>query len=154
MPKRPSSPSAPTATQAPPSSPSVESASGPPRHEEVVSSSQPRASYPRRSFTKEQKRAILAEAQRCKKRGDLGALLRRHGLYSSTLTRWRQAVATPSPRGPGRPAKHEPHERQIHELQRRIEQLEAQSRRAQSLLELQKKALALMDAAAALGAAS
>ena len=152
MPKRPSSPSAPTATPASSSS-SAESASAPPKDEEVVSSSQPRAKNPRRTFTKEQKCAILAEAQLCK-RGDLGALLRRHGLYTATLSKWRQAVATPAPRGPGRPSKHDPHEQQIHELQQRIEQLEAQSRRSQGLLELQKKALALMEAASLLGAAS
>ncbi len=154
MPKRPSSPSTPIATPASPPSPSVESGSASPKSEEVVSSSQPRARSHRGRFTKEQKLAILAEAERCTKRGDLSALLRRYGVYSSTLKRWRQAVASPSQRGPGRPSKHDPQDRQIDELQRRIEQLEAQSRRAQSLLELQKKALALMEAASALGVSS
>jgi transposase len=132
-----------------PSSPSV-----PAPGADIVSSNQPRAVKPRRRFTEAQKRAILAEAERCKERGDVGALLRRHGLYSATLTKWRQAFGAASPRGPGRPSKIDPNERQINELQRRIEQLEVQNKRTQGLLELQKKALALVDAATAMGSAS
>ena len=45
----------------------------------------------RRRFTMEYKRQILAEAERCKLPGELGALLRREGLYSSHLAAWRSA---------------------------------------------------------------
>ena len=44
----------------------------------------------RRRFTAEYKLRILREADSCKRDGDLGALLRREGLYSSHLTTWRR----------------------------------------------------------------
>src|SRR5947208_17179506 len=44
----------------------------------------------RRRFTAEYKQRILAEADRAKGSGGVGALLRREGLYSSVLTRWRR----------------------------------------------------------------
>ena len=43
-----------------------------------------------RQFTAEYKLRILQEADRCSQPGELGALLRREGLYSSHLTKWRQ----------------------------------------------------------------
>ena len=45
----------------------------------------------RRRFTLEYKRRILREADRCRQLGELGALLRREGLYSSHLSAWRAA---------------------------------------------------------------
>ena len=45
----------------------------------------------RRRFTLEYKRGILREAERCRQPGELGALLRREGLYSSHLSVWRAA---------------------------------------------------------------
>jgi len=47
----------------------------------------------RRRFTAEYKREILKQAAACTERGELGALLRREGLYSSHLTEWRAAVS-------------------------------------------------------------
>jgi len=44
----------------------------------------------RRRFTAEYKIRILREADACKRDGDLGALLRREGLYSSHLSSWRR----------------------------------------------------------------
>jgi transposase-like protein len=44
----------------------------------------------RRRFTAEYKLRILREADRCTESGQLGALLRREGLYSSHLSTWRQ----------------------------------------------------------------
>ena len=43
----------------------------------------------RRRFTADYKRKILVEADKCKQPGELGALLRREGLYSSHLANWR-----------------------------------------------------------------
>ena len=61
----------------------------------------------RRRFTAEYKRRIVREADRCTKAGELGALLRREGLYSSHVTTWRAARdrgelagLAPKPRGP------------------------------------------------------
>ena len=45
----------------------------------------------RRRFTAEYKRKIVAEADACTKMGELGALLRREGLYSSHLSKWRES---------------------------------------------------------------
>src|SRR5438094_9837107 len=45
----------------------------------------------RRRFTAEYKRRIVREADRCTKPGEIGALLRREGLYSSHLVTWRAA---------------------------------------------------------------
>jgi transposase-like protein len=61
----------------------------------------------RRRFTAEYKLRILAEADACTQRGEIGALLRREGLYRSHLDKWReqrragalQALA-PQKRGP------------------------------------------------------
>src|SRR5450756_634218 len=44
----------------------------------------------RRKFTAEYKIKILAEADACETHGEIGALLRREGLYSSSLSKWRQ----------------------------------------------------------------
>jgi transposase-like protein len=45
----------------------------------------------RRRFTAEYKRKVLRDADACTKPGELGALLRREGLYSSLLATWRAA---------------------------------------------------------------
>ena len=45
----------------------------------------------RRHFTAEYKRKILQEADACTQPGQIGALLRREGLYSSHLVKWREA---------------------------------------------------------------
>ena len=47
----------------------------------------------RRRFTAAYKRRVVQEADRCRKPGEVGALLRREGLYSSHLTAWRAARA-------------------------------------------------------------
>ena len=45
----------------------------------------------RRTYTAEYKLQIVKEADACKEPGEVSALLRREGLYSSHLTTWRQA---------------------------------------------------------------
>ena len=118
----------------------------------IVTSNEPRpAGKPRRAFTVEQKRAILAEADRCTQRGDIAALVRRHAIYSSTLTKWRKALGAGALRGPGRPGKSDDKDKQIKELQRRVVQLESRAKRAESLVDFQKKTLSLLDAAMTLG---
>jgi len=46
----------------------------------------------RRTFTAEYRMSIVRQADGCTRKGELGALLRREGLYSSHLTAWRRAA--------------------------------------------------------------
>ena len=104
----------------------------------------------RRRFTLEYKRRILQEADACKRPGELGALLRREGLYSSHLAAWRQARArrelvgaSPKKRGPKARIPH-PATQQILALERENRRLRIRAERAEALVELQKKVAALL----------
>lgn len=107
------------------------------------------AKKPRRSFTYEYKRAVLAEADRCTKPGEVGALLRREGLYSSHLTDWRQARergelgGATKKRGPS-PRPRDERDLRIAELERANSRLEKRARRAEALVDLQKKVAELL----------
>lgn len=99
----------------------------------------------RRNFTLEKKLQVLREADRCKAPGQLGALLRREGLYGSTLSRWRVARergelsgAGARTRGPKGQVRDERDDR-IRELERENRRLRARAERAEALIEVQKK---------------
>ena len=100
----------------------------------------------RRRFTAEYKRRILKEADRCTQRGEIGALLRREGLYSSALTAWRAArdrgeLAGLAPKKRGRRVKRvNPLARKVATQEREIAQWKARAQRAEALIEIQKKA--------------
>lgn len=104
----------------------------------------------RRRFTAAEKLRVLREADGCTKPGELGALLRREGLYSSHLSAWRAARQrgelaglTPRPRGPkARPI--DPRDRKIAELERETRRLQARLERAEGLIEVQKKVSQLL----------
>ena len=109
----------------------------------------------RRRFTAAEKVRILREADRCTKPGEVGALLRREGLYSSHLASWRAARArgelaglTPRPRGP-KAKTVDPREKRIAELERETQRLRAQLDRAEALIELQKKLAQLLGSSSA-----
>jgi len=96
----------------------------------------------RRTFSAEYRARIVKEADGCK-RGELGALLRREGLYSSHLTLWRRqrdegglAGMLARKRGP----KANPVNPRVKELERENAKLRRQLQRAECLLEIQKKA--------------
>jgi transposase-like protein len=99
----------------------------------------------RRRFTAEYKRRILKEADGCTKPGELGALLRREGLYSSLLATWRAArrrgeLAGLAPRKRGPKAKvRDVRDKRIAELERENRRLKARAERAEALVEVQKK---------------
>ena len=104
----------------------------------------------RRRFTAEYKRKILAEADACTKPGEIGALVRREGLYSSHLTEWRRArergalaALAPKKRGPTT-KKPDPHARRIAELEREVARANRRAERAEALVELQKKVAELL----------
>lgn len=103
----------------------------------------PKAS--RRRFSAEYKREMLAEADRCKKPGELGALLRREGLWSSHLSTWRAQRAAGelqglAPRKRGRKAAPtNPLDGRVRDLERENAKLRKRAERAEALVEVQKK---------------
>ena len=104
----------------------------------------------RRRFSAEYKRRILHEADRCLRPGEIGALLRREGLYASALTAWRAARArgeiaglAPKRRGP-RARQVDPKDRQIAAQERDLAQWKLRAQRAEALIEIQKKASELL----------
>ena len=101
----------------------------------------------RRRFTAEYKERILAQADGCTKPGQIGALLRREGLFRSHLAKWRQQRAqfgltglAPQKRGP----KPDPQAAEIARLQRENERLLARLRRAENIIDVQKKVAQLL----------
>ena len=104
----------------------------------------------RRRFTREYKRRIVGEADRCRQPGELGALLRREGLYSSQLSVWRAAREQGELGGQGtrkrgpdaRPP--DPRDKKIAEQAREIARWQQRAERAEALVEVQKKLSALL----------
>jgi transposase-like protein len=101
----------------------------------------------RRQFTAAYKHRILQEADACAQPGEIGALLRREGLYSSHLNTWRHQRArgevqglTPVPRG----RKVDPQAVENARLQRETARLTAQLARAELIIEVQKKVSQLL----------
>jgi len=99
----------------------------------------------RRRYTAEYKHRILREAVACTRPGELGALLRREGLYSSNLTVWRKQRErreieglSQKKRGP-LPKEKNPLAAKVATLERENRRLRARSERAEGLVELQKK---------------
>jgi len=96
----------------------------------------------RRQFSASEKRRLLAEAERCKKAGTLGAFLRRERIYSSMLSSWRKqasaaerAALAPQRRGP----KADASARQIQQLTRDNVRLRRKLERAELIIDAQKK---------------
>ena len=105
----------------------------------------------RRRLTASYKLSILAQADACVDRGELGALLRREGLYYSTLANFRKqkAAGLLGPNGSGkRGAAKDPHVAamvaQKIELERENRRLRRQLTRAQEIITIQKKAATLL----------
>jgi transposase-like protein len=98
-----------------------------------------------RRFSRAYKERILAEAERCTHRGELGALLRREGLYSSHLTRWRQQLQANELQPQKRGRKANPQAAELARLQRENERLKSQLERAELIIEAQKKLCQLLN---------
>ncbi len=99
----------------------------------------------RRQYTAKYKLRILEEADRCTKSGELGALLRREGIYSSYLSRWRQAREqgklaglSTKKRGPKLAADSSVEKENVR-LRRENEYLQARLAQAEMIVDVQKK---------------
>ena len=104
----------------------------------------------RRHFSNADKRRILAAADRCTQPGEIGALMRREGVYSSSLSNWRRqreaaelAALAPQKRGPKiNPARLDA--LQIAQLTRERDKLKVQLDKANLVIAVQKKVAALL----------
>ncbi len=91
---------------------------------------------------------ILREAEIRTYTGQLGALLRREGLYSSHLAKWRQQRAAGlTPRTRGRTPKKDPVVRRVAELERENAKLREELRKAELIIDVQKKVAQLVGEA-------
>ena len=108
------------------------------------------ATAKRRQFSPSERRRILAAADRCGKNGEIGALLRREGIYSSQLATWRkQREATErvglEPKKRGRKADPAIAEaRRFAELTRENERLRRKLTQAHIIIDVQKKLCTLL----------
>ena len=99
----------------------------------------------RRRFTAEYKLRVLRQADACTGIGEVGALLRREGLYSSHVTTWRRqreqgSLAALSPQKRGRPAvPPSPLARRVAELERDNARLTQRLQQAETIIAVQKK---------------
>ena len=104
----------------------------------------------RRRFSAKYKMKILEQLDSCSNSNEVGALLRREGLYFSHLTTWRRqreqgALAGLEPRKRGRKEKEvNPLAREVARLQRETEHLQARLKQAETIIEVQKKVSELL----------
>jgi len=101
----------------------------------------------RRQFTAAYKLGILREVDRAKEAGEVGAILRREGLYSSHLVTWRRerdraakAGLAARQRGP----KARMQDPRVKQLERENARLRRRLQRVETMLEIQKKASELL----------
>ncbi len=101
----------------------------------------------RRHFTDVYKLTIVEQADKCTKPGEIEALLRREGLYSSHLGKWRQQRDNGELTKAGT-AKATPHpaEKRVRQLETELAQARRQLKQAQTVIEVQKKLCDLLDA--------
>jgi transposase-like protein len=107
----------------------------------------------RRRFSKKYKLSIVKKAERCTEPGSIGALLRREGLYSSHLGKWRRLYeageltgTTSRKRGPAAKAVN-PLENEVKRLEREKRALERKLKQAELVIDFQKKFAEMLEAA-------
>lgn len=100
----------------------------------------------RRSYSQEYKRQIVAEVKAAP-RGGIGAILRREGLYSTTVDTWRTQIATgQTAKKPGPKASPEtPLKKENERLRRENQRLERKLEHAALIIDVQKKVALLLD---------
>ena len=105
----------------------------------------------RRSFSAQFKRRILEQASASESHGEIAALLRKHGLYSSHLSQWRAQFAEGGraalvAKVAGRKPRVDAKDRRIAELERHNAKLTARLELSEKVVALQKKAQELFAA--------
>lgn len=112
------------------------------RMKEVMPNTEVVAKAKRKRFTAAEKLQILREVEACRGSGEIGALLRREGIYSSYLTTWRKQRElgeldglSPHKRGP----KPNPEAIELAKLRREHARLQERMRRAELIIDVQKK---------------
>jgi len=98
----------------------------------------------RRRFTAEYKARLLEEADACTEPGRIGALLRREGLYSSSLAMWRKqreqgTLTGLTPKQRGRKQQKDSVQQENERLRRENLRLQEKLRQAEVIIEVQKK---------------
>ena len=93
----------------------------------------------RRRFTGDYKRRIAIEAEGCQQPGEIGALLRREGLYSSVLARWRRQLREESLSSSKKSNRKIPPAQELARLKRENERLKEKLRQAELIIDVQKK---------------
>ncbi len=103
----------------------------------------------RRRFSAQYKLRVLREAEACTRKGEIGAMLRREGLYTSHLTAWRKQRdagalegLAPRKRGPRGPT---PEQVENQALRRRLDRTEAELETARRVIEVQGNVSALLE---------
>lgn len=101
----------------------------------------------RRQYPAEYKLRILREIDECQEKGEVGSLLRREGLYSSLVSKWREqrergslAGLSGQKRGP----KVDPQAKEVERLQRENKRLREELEHAELIIDVQKKVAQLL----------
>lgn len=112
------------------------------KEKEEMANTEVVAKAKRKRFTAAEKLRLLREVEACKGSGEIGALLRREGIYSSYLSTWRKQRAlgeldglAPQKRGP----KPNPEAIELAKLRREHARLQERLRRAELIIDVQKK---------------
>ena len=105
----------------------------------------------RRRFTTEYKLRVIARADACQY-GELGELLRSEGLYSGQLQQWRRELETGGEGAlgktkPGPRSALSPDQRRIQQLEKDVSRLQRKLELTEDCVDLQKKALSMLDRA-------
>ena len=102
----------------------------------------------RRRFSPSYKLRILEEVDRCTESGEVGRILRREGLYSSSLATWRKAARNGSLRAlskkRGRKPERNPLDEKVRKLERQNARLENELRKAHLIIDVQGKVAGLL----------
>ena len=106
------------------------------------------ATAKRRQYPMSEKRRIVSAADACEKPGELGALLRKEGIYSSMLATWRKQIARggglSAPRRGRKPDPARIEKLKIQKLEREKARLERELAQARLIIDVQKKVASLL----------